>query len=281
MSSQKRKGFTLIELLVVIAIIAILIALLVPAVQKVREAAARLSCQNNMKQLGLGLHNYHDSFKKLPPPRFSSTCFTCAKSWVYYILPYMEQQNLKRLTDSDYKTASAQTLPIFLCPSDPLSNSTFSGTVGGASGTFGLIDYLGVVGTVQLRTTASTDGIFDTGQKGIALINIQDGTSNTLMLGERPPSADKQWGWWAYSDFDNLLATQTNAVIYGGCPAPNVFAPGDITKNCSSMHFWSLHPGGGNWTFGDGTVRFLSYSAAAATIPLATRSGGEVVDSYE
>jgi prepilin-type N-terminal cleavage/methylation domain-containing protein/prepilin-type processing-associated H-X9-DG protein len=279
-----RRGFTLIELLVVIAIIAILIGLLLPAVQKVREAAARSQCQNNMKQIALAIHGYHDAYKRLPPARYHPASFTASLSWVYYVLPYLEQDPLYKLSATDFKTASGTAIPVLLCPSDPrdLANP-FSGTVGGASGTFGLISYPAVIGTKQFTNTTPTDGIFDTGQKkGWRVTDITDGSSNTLMLGERPPSGDLQWGWWSYSDFDNLLSTQSNALGLAGmsgCPGPpHVFAPGNVQNKCDPLHFWSPHAGGGNWAFGDGSIRFLPYTAAALTIPLSTRGGGEVVD---
>src|SRR3989442_2337520 len=104
---MKRRGFTLIELLVVIAIIAILIALLVPAVQKVREAAARTQCQNNLKQLGVGLHSYHDVKKTLPPGGVSTTSNPGDLGWTYFILPQIEQLPLYKLMDvtKEFKTA--------------------------------------------------------------------------------------------------------------------------------------------------------------------------------
>jgi prepilin-type processing-associated H-X9-DG protein len=104
------------------------------------------------------------------------------------------------------------------------------------------------------------------------------------MLGERPPSADLRWGWWSFSDYDNILATQdytgsTDTYIYSGCPAPGMYRPGKLTNNCDSSHFWSLHDGGASWVFADGSVHFLPYSAAAMTIPLATRAGHDAVDT--
>jgi len=283
LSVRRRGGFTLIELLVVIAIIAILIGLLVPAVQKVREAAANTQCKNNLSQLAKAIHNYHGTFKKLPPPRDNLACFTCPKSWVFHTLPYVEQDNMQNQATTSFNTAAGQNMTVLLCPSDALSNGNFSGTVGGASGTFGLIDYLGVIGTRQDLGLGATDGIFDTSQRGIRLTDIRDGTSNTLMLGERPPAADLQWGWWSYSDFDNLLSTQNNYVAYPSCPSPHLYAKGSLGNNCDSLHFWSMHTGGGNWAFGDGSVRFIPYSGAAAVVMLSTRSGKEVVNpaSYE
>jgi len=283
---RRRKAFTLIELLVVVAIIAILIGLLLPAVQKVREAAARTSCTNNMKNLGLALHNYHDEYKHLPRARFTvrpTNEATTKQSWVYFILPYLEQEALYNQVTTNFDAASPLPVSILLCPTDPrdLTSPFGVGTVGAVTGTFGLISYLGVVGTTAYFDGTPTNGIFDTSQTtlGWRLSDITDGTSCTLMIGERPPSADLKWGWWAYSDYDNLLATQNNLPIYPGCPAPNIFMPGNINNNCDSEHFWSPHDGGANWVLGDGSVRFIAYTGAAATIPLSTRSGGETVDA--
>ncbi len=275
----RRSGFTLIELLAILAIIAILIGLLLPAVQTAREAAARSVCQNNLKQMALAIHHFHDQFARLPAARYEATHFTAPKSWVYRILPFLEQQNLYNAANADFHTASYTPVPLFQCPSDPRDlMQPFIGTVGSASGEFGLISYAGVIGT-EVFVQMPTDGIFDTSQVlGWHLSNIQDGTSTTLMIGERPPSADLKWGWWGYSDYDNLLATDSNYPIYPDCPAPNLFSPGNVDNNCDSEHFWSPHRGGGNWVFGDGSVRFIAYTGAAATVPLSTRSGGEIVD---
>jgi prepilin-type N-terminal cleavage/methylation domain-containing protein/prepilin-type processing-associated H-X9-DG protein len=293
--SLRRSGFTLIELLVVIAIIAILIGLLMPAVQKVRESANRSQCMSQMKQIALAVHSYHDQYKRLPRARYTwkipppEAPVTLAYSWIYFILPYMEQDALYKKIDPSPSLGggpySTQVLPMFLCPSDPrdLTVDFGRGTVGSVTGTFGLNSYVGVIGT-KFQVITPTDGIFDTSQgMGWRLTDIRDGTTNTLMIGERPPSDDLKWGWWSFSDVDNLLATQSNLNVYPTtsppCPTVNVFAPGDIRHNCDVLHFWSTHDGGGNWAFGDGSVRFISYTGAAATIPLSTRSGGETVDA--
>jgi prepilin-type processing-associated H-X9-DG protein len=97
------------------------------------------------------------------------------------------------------------------------------------------------------------------------------------MIGERPPAADLVFGWWSFSDFDDLLGTKNYLSFYPNCSLPGLFSPGIVTENCSSTKFWSFHQGGGNWAFADGSVRFLPYSDQAQTIPLATRAGGEIV----
>ena len=185
----KRRAFTLIELLVVIAIIAILIGLLVPAVQKVREAAARTQCQNNLKQIGLGLHNYHDANRKFPGG--------CSLQWDKWgqspqtmILPYLEQANTYKLFDitkGPYETtqnqlASSQKPAIYLCPSDPQQ---------GAATPFGFTSYHANSGT-WLYSAKCWDGLFGTeiaysgipGQPAVRITDIADGASNTAAFAE-------------------------------------------------------------------------------------------------
>ncbi|MCI0642559.1 MAG: DUF1559 domain-containing protein [Gemmataceae bacterium] len=185
---RSRTGFTLIELLVVIAIIAILIGLLLPAVQKVREAAARLQCSNNLKQIGLAAHNYHGVFKKLPPgdqqPHRASA--------LIQLLPYVEQANKYNQfdftqninTSASNAAARAQDVPIFICPSDP-SNAQFTVTVAGVTQTVGRTNYqsnLGSRGWFR-NNDPSTGGLFYFDSK-VRLTDVLDGTSNTAMFAE-------------------------------------------------------------------------------------------------
>jgi prepilin-type N-terminal cleavage/methylation domain-containing protein/prepilin-type processing-associated H-X9-DG protein len=281
--ANRRRAFTLIELLVVIAIIAILIGLLLPAVQKVREAAARAQCQNNLKQIGLALHSYHGTYESFPEPRGVVTNFTSNFGWETRLLPYIEQNNLFNLAEMNWFTAIVTPVRTYECPSDPRSGRDGMGfTTLDANASSGLTSYAGVAGSYgssDSNYTPANSGIMQPNTTGIRLTDILDGTRNTLMVGERPPAADLSFGWWSYSDYDNLLATQNYINVYPNCPTPGVYSPGKITNNCDSNHFWSLHPGGGNWLFGDGSVHFLPYSAAPLTIPLATRDGGETVDS--
>jgi prepilin-type N-terminal cleavage/methylation domain-containing protein/prepilin-type processing-associated H-X9-DG protein len=284
MRIANRRGFTLIELLVVIAIIAILIGLLLPAVQKVREAAARMQCSNNLKQIGVAMHNYHGTFQTFSQPRGGVNTFTSSFGWECRLLPYIEQDNLYRLAQANFFAAIVTPLRTYECPSDPRSGQVGKGTTTLGTESSGLTSYAGVTGSYGAGDgsyTAANSGIMQPNTPGIRLTDITDGTSNTLMVGERPPAADLSFGWWSYSDYDNLLATQNYLAFYPGCAIPGIYRPGNVTNNCDSNHFWSLHTGGGNWLFGDGSVRFLPYSAAPMTIPLATRAGGEVVNTND
>jgi prepilin-type N-terminal cleavage/methylation domain-containing protein/prepilin-type processing-associated H-X9-DG protein len=285
----KRMGFTLIELLVVIAIIGVLIGLLLPAVQKVREAAARVQCQNNLKQLGIALVNFHGSHGKFPQPRgvyaYETAYFTEWKGWPYKILPLIEQNNLQAAVDANFPGNVYTNVRLFECPMDPRAGQEGrDNTYSFGNTTAGLIWYLGVSGSLGVWPdgfTSTNAGVFQANSTGVLLSDISDGASNTLMLGERPPAADLNWGWWGFSDYDNVLATQDfigGTYLYPGCPSPGIYRRGKISNNCDSNHFWSLHEGGGNWAFADGSVHFLPYTAAAMTIPLATRAGKEPVD---
>jgi prepilin-type N-terminal cleavage/methylation domain-containing protein len=209
MIRRGRSGFTLIELLVVIAIIAILIALLVPAVQKVRDAAARAQCQNNLKQVALGLHNYHDVYKSLPPgcaqdqPPFGTAAGGWGSSWKVYLLPYIEQGAIFNKwqfnNSSGYTNANNialvnnVTIPSYRCPSSPLPDmSPYSNTSGylemfssytGISGaTDTTID--SQVNTGNGNGPNSGGGVLFPSSK-IKLTGITDGTSNTMMVGEQ------------------------------------------------------------------------------------------------
>ena len=232
MARFARRGFTLIEILVVIAIIAILIGLLLPAVQKVREAAARAKCINNLKQLGLALHTYHDANRYLPHAYNEYWNFREPsdiplppdplphKSWATLILPQIEQQNL---VDIGMLTAQQRAVSIYTCPSDSRGNFISDGGHYKHIGNkFGLTSYLAVEGSGYLRGPSNTNLNLEFGgpKDGIlyrssatTMVSITDGTSNTVMVGERPPSPEKDqdWGWWAWSAYDSALPSSTTA----------------------------------------------------------------------
>jgi prepilin-type N-terminal cleavage/methylation domain-containing protein/prepilin-type processing-associated H-X9-DG protein len=277
---RKRAGFTLIELLVVIAIIAILIALLVPAVQKVRAAGARAQCTNNMKQIGLACHDFHGAFKHFPS---MSDPENQNLGWMVGILPYIDQLPL-------YNNMSvAPSIPVFLCPSDPRMNQVDTNYG------WGMTDYVGVAGYDMSDPTPPHLGIIQFSHY-VTILQVTDGTSNTILVAERPFSVDFWWGWWAQISYgDNIWGSVQNVTgdsayptsqknyytgYNGGTPCPSgpyYFGngPRDVNNSCSFNQFWSCHPGGGNFTLADGSVRFVDYSGALMIVDASTYAGGE------
>jgi prepilin-type N-terminal cleavage/methylation domain-containing protein/prepilin-type processing-associated H-X9-DG protein len=297
-SPRGRAGFTLIELLVVIAIISVLIGLLVPAVQKVREAANRMSCTNNLKQIGLAIHNYHDNYQRFP--YLTDSNFNSDRtSWASHLFPFIEQQfNAAPMAGQlgiRNNIPISHVLSVYICPSDGRRTS-------GGSSPAGLIHYMAATSPttdhwdvwnhstqgVLVRRTRHPDATRSTLISGppTRIADITDGTSNTIMIGERPPSHDSGWGWWAYCTLESCLGVANtvfvNRLDHLGrpCPTgPQYFQPGLQQNPCDMHHFWSQHSGGGNWAFSDGSVRFLTYPTGPnLLLRLATKAGGEVVD---
>ena len=300
MHIRNRRAFTLIELLVVIAIIAILIGLLLPAVQKVREAASRSTCQNNLKQIGLACHNYHAALNQLPPGYSSSSSYPGTApgwGWAAYLLPHLEQNsvsqkiNLTQLVES--QPAIGTVLKVFLCPSDPFSPAAFTVTsaTGSAICLAGPSCYAATVGSDAAEVDAPTgDGIFYR-NSATRLTDVSDGTSQTVMVGDR-----------AWTDAQGIWAgVPTNAVIRAGTtnPWPSVTGPAPaltlVHNNWINIKtdadgglddFSSKHIGGVNLVFADGSVRFIKSITSdgaerAAFWAMGTRANGDLILGLE
>jgi prepilin-type processing-associated H-X9-DG protein/prepilin-type N-terminal cleavage/methylation domain-containing protein len=290
---RNRAAFTLVELLVVIAIVAVLLGLLLPAVQTVRAAADRAYCTNNIKQLGLALHVNHDVRGYLPSgikSRRRAEQYP-RMSWLTQLLPYVDQVALWRATVNAYEFQTSPTvnpphiafstpMPVFSCPADDRASEPQQTH---RNLRVGLTSYVGVLGTDWTQT----DGVLFLDSR-VRLIEIRDGTSNTITVGERPPSADLWYGWW-YAGYgqrgtgsgDMLLGVRERNArgnYVAACPpGPYHFAVGRLNEQCDLFHFWSLHAGGANFLFADGSVRFLSYDADSLLPALATRAAGDLI----
>jgi len=281
---HRQRGFTLIELLVVIAIIGVLTSLLLPAVQQAREAARRMSCRNNLKQIGLALHNYHDTHSTFPPGYIASgpysdgaTDTTPGWGWAAFILPQMDQGNLHEaanfnLSLQDPKNASAiqTTIPAYLCPSDMTPNGPFA-VPDGFGNTVAMAapsSYAACVGGDETGTTDATGaGVFYRNSR-TRIRDITDGTSNTILIGE------KAWSnanaiWAGAMSAGVLMRGQQNPcqpVVPGAWyPAATLTlshshlnnALIDSDGSAGMDDFSSRHSGGSNFTFADGSVHFI------------------------
>lgn len=288
---RRRAGFTLIELLVVIAIIAVLIALLLPAVQQAREAARRSQCQNNLKQIGLALHNYHDVYNTFPmayvrhEPANQSANIE-GWGWHVMILPFVEQNNLfdqlgvTQNTLRDFLAAAGtnpinatllQTrLPVYLCPSDDNDglahqNRHFGGGQGtnaGGLGQFrpGATNYMACRGTRDgIALNVDTWGVFFH-NSSVTIGRITDGTSNTILVGERESRIGRAGTWIGVRNPQGNGSRgiwynigQVRSIMNASDPP---FAWGSV--NGAGTGFSSEHTGGAQFLLGDGSVRFIS-----------------------
>ncbi len=290
-------GFTLIEVVVVLAIIALVSGLVLVAVQRTRDAAARASCASRLRQLALGVHMYADTGRALPKgcdyPYASSPqdiLIQTGLSWHTSILPFVEQPTLWSRSlaaqradptgeSREHGVVASAVITVFLCPSEPRQRGTDIFNTDG----WGLTSYQGVAGTGIHRE----DGVFHRNYP-VRFADITDGTTSTLMIGERPPGPQGLFGIWYASTgygqciFSQLLPAAHVALVPGmatsNClPLTPAYKPSQPDDYCAVGHYWSMHSGGANFAFADGSVRFIRYSAAELLPALATRAGGEVV----
>jgi prepilin-type N-terminal cleavage/methylation domain-containing protein/prepilin-type processing-associated H-X9-DG protein len=306
---KRRPGLTLIELLVVIAIIAILIGIMLPAVQKVREAALRLSCINNLKQIALAAHNYHGNHDKFPTgahlPVYNVSGIPTGGTnlWVE-LLPHIDQDNLFKLWDladnrnnvaGGTNATTAHVIKLLICPSDPLPEPVVfkpsSQPIAWITGYYGLSSYGGNAGTrwVPGRTR---DGIFFIDSRVNMERDIADGTSNTLLFGERyhlDPEFDRIapplergiiaiYGKWGLLSREE--GTMDNVTLHTAVPINYRMPAGggilEVQYRCSA--YGSGHRGGANFALADGHVRFVRDSITLLTLQaLSTRAGDEIV----
>jgi prepilin-type N-terminal cleavage/methylation domain-containing protein len=315
-TSLTRRGFTLVELLVVIAIIGILVALLLPAVQAAREAARRMSCSNNMKEIGIALHNYHDTYLTLPPGKIThgTCCGTeSGTSWAISILPYIEQGGLADLypytastIKGPYKEFREARVAVYVCPSD-IDTDKLEVPESGPGNAAGAKFHPGSYRCVGGRSNETTDGWWDNEQatrfKNIGKFNewkgamhwigringaqeldvekfatIRDGLSNTLMVGEMTTKTNTdRRTFWAYS----YTSYNSSDVV------PNsATLIGDFDKcasilsnvNACKRSWGSFHPGALQWLLCDGSVRAITLNVDMQILAsMATIDGGEVV----
>jgi prepilin-type N-terminal cleavage/methylation domain-containing protein/prepilin-type processing-associated H-X9-DG protein len=293
--AQFRCGWSLLELLVVIGMMGVLLAIAVPAVQRIRDVGARVKCASNLRQLALAIHLYSDVRNELPQgcnypfrPSPLQLVGQVGLSWQTSILPYIEQGEVWRLAwqaqqqdprghSELHAQVRIRSIAPFLCPTE-------SRQLGGYTEHFrwALTTYLGVAGTGVRRN----DGMFHPNYS-VHFADIRDGASHTLMIGERPPGPKGMDGAW-YAGWGDTVCTVSQILPgrhSGGIPlgavdclpSENSLRPGTPDNSCDLTHFWSFHSGGVNFAFADASVRFLRYTQAKILPALATRAGGEIV----
>jgi prepilin-type N-terminal cleavage/methylation domain-containing protein/prepilin-type processing-associated H-X9-DG protein len=311
---RRRQGFTLIELLVVIAIIAILIGLLLPAVQKVREAASRAKCENNLKQLGLAAANYHDTNKGFPTASVIWNGSVGVTPFVL-LLPYLEQQALYQALNQQALSGSlsnatgspsATPLSVLVCPLDTGLASSSVVQQPGTSDYFAMSSYRANTSALDIMDSKyETDGVFLNTGVPVQITGITDGTSNTILFGEFL-NFDPNWPQFVSNgDPANFPFTISmgsswasgSPTATGRNPINTFLQPPPPTDPLTALivtvtrgtTYGSGHTGGVNFVFCDGSVHFISNAINSAAVmngetvlqALSTRAGGEVVDGSQ
>jgi prepilin-type N-terminal cleavage/methylation domain-containing protein len=307
---KRLAGFTLVELLVVIAIIGILTALLLPAVQAAREAARRTQCSNNLKQIGVALHNFHDTYKSFPPGGITNGNNAAAQlfsipdgvehGWVVFLLPKLEQQNVYDIyqLDKDWRAPENQQaretrLPILQCPSTPGFQrvdqfSWNQTTVRAAPSDYGVDNRinasLGALGLIDPESQARPNGVMRVNELQ-SFSDIIDGTSTTMWICEdagRPamyqgktPTGSNNVSGAGWADRDNEFITH-------GFTPDGTTNPGPCAVNCTNANeIYAFHPGGAMCLMGDGAVRFIAETISIRVVGrLLTRAARETVGDF-
>jgi prepilin-type N-terminal cleavage/methylation domain-containing protein len=291
---NRNPGFTVVELIIAIVIVSILTALLLAAVQKLRNRSLQTKCLNQLRQLGLAFHAYHDANFGFPVGHRSvaATDRLRLSGWTISLLPYIEQTSVYSESLADYQLRALPFHPShrhlstvivsYTCPAD--SRTRQANIALRSNVLVGSTSFLGVSG----RDYSTKDGVlFQSGKTTIS--EIVDGTSNTLLLGERPPTPDFQFGWWYAGTGQrgagsgdtilgvreqNILPISTGSTCGSGAYS---FRLSHFDNPCGLFHFWSTHTGGAIFLFSDGSSRLLLYSASAIMVDLSTRAGNEFV----
>ncbi len=314
----KQRGFTLIELLVVIAIIAVLIALLLPAVQQAREAARRTQCKNNLKQFGLALANYHDTYNMFAPGGSGGCCSAAPNlGFIPRLFPYLDQAPLFNQLNMNSADASGQTLPSgqlirsiaipgVTCPSDGGSSNPFNGigqtNYDGSMGSQGNASYGGDCNQYQTFAlmlnpnnadsfnASDVSGMGNRDAVSIGIRHVTDGTSNVIHMGEVLPTCNDHYGggFWVQNGMGNFHSgTQAPINDYTTC----TWATGALIRvpGCTAQNKWNIsfgfrsrHTGGAHFLFVDGSVHFLSQNIDHQTTfqRLGGRADGQVVGDF-
>lgn len=285
---EKRAGVTLAETLLAIGIFTLLLSLLMPAIQRIRDLSARQACGSNLRQMGLALHSFHTDHGRLPPVPWHANPDWMTPStllnWPAQILPYVENSGLyaaaieacrvQPITFLNPPHVGNETIiKLYICPNDPRLLSAQLDLDGYFAA---YTSYLGVSGGLR-----HDDGVMLRNGFGLSFAAIRDGLSFTLLAGERPPPDNWLAGRW-YSRVKHAGSIGSLGPDWGmGVQEFGVYGPGRTDNPADRFHFWSLHLGGANFVFADASVRFLPYRMREALVPLATRDGGEPITELE